>query len=130
RTSRWIEYSLTRSLGCDTLIDHHGNEQVGDAGRAHVAKRCQSLTIHSIEKHDATTDRVAFVHRLERLCRRGLLGTHHHFQIARLQLFHAAIEYDAAAVNEHDIGEHVLNLVDLMCRHDDGAIVIEVVIQQ
>src|SRR6266852_9065185 len=55
---------------------------------------------------------------------------HHHFQVSRLQLFHAAIEYDAAAVDEHDIGEDVLDLFYLMCRHDDGAAAIEVVVQQ
>src|SRR5207248_833341 len=114
-----------------TLIDHHhGNEQVGDAGRAHVAKRYQSLTIHPIEKHGAATDSLTLVHRLERPCRGGLLGTHRHFQITRLQLFHAAIQYDPSAVDEHDIREHVLDLFHLMCRYHDGAVAIEVVVQQ
>ena len=39
-------------------------------------------------------------------------------------------EYDAAAVDEHEIGEDVLDLFDLMCGHDDGAAAIEVVVQQ
>src|ERR1700691_4928541 len=55
---------------------------------------------------------------------------HGHFQIARLQLFHAAFEYDAAAVDEHEVGEDVLDLFHLMCRHYDGAAAIKVVVQQ
>src|SRR5882724_10509585 len=55
---------------------------------------------------------------------------HHHFQIARLYFFHAAIKYDAAAVDEHHIGEDVLDLFHLMCGHDDGAAAVEVVVQQ
>ena len=55
---------------------------------------------------------------------------HHHFQIARLEFFHAAAEYDAAAIDEHDIRENVMDLFHLMCRHDNGAAAIEVVVQQ
>ena len=40
------------------------------------------------------------------------------------------LEYDAAAVDEHDIGEDVLNLFHLMGGHHDGAAAIEVVVQQ
>src|SRR5580692_11224320 len=123
------------TLGYDTLIAHYGNEQVGDAGCAHVAKRSQLLTAnliqcHQIEQQNAATDRLAFVHRLECPCHRDLLGMHCHFQIARLQLFHAALEYDAAAVDEHEIGEDVLDLFHLMRRHYDGAVTIKVVVQQ
>ena len=55
---------------------------------------------------------------------------HHHFQIARLDLFHAAVEHDPAAVDEHHVGEHVLDLFDLVGRHHDRAVAIEVVVQQ
>src|SRR6185437_9960960 len=51
-------------------------------------------------------------------------------QKARLEFFHAAIEYDAAAINEHYVGQNVLNLFHLMGGHHDGAASIEVVIQQ
>src|SRR5882672_4013501 len=125
-----MEYSSGRSLCLAGLIAHHGNEQVGNAGRAHVAKRGELLTIDSIEQQDAATEHLALVHRLEPPCRGYLLGMHHHFQIARLQLFHAAIEYDAAAVDEHDIREDVLDLFHLMCGHHDSAAAIEVVVQQ
>ena len=55
---------------------------------------------------------------------------HHHFQVARLELLHAALEHDAAAVDEHEVGEDVLDLFDLVGRHHDGAAAIEVVVQQ
>ena len=116
-TSRSIEYSLTAPCAAAALIAHHRNEQVGDAGRAHVAKRGELLTIDTIEQQDAATEHLALVHRLQRPRRGSLLRMHHHFQIARLQLFHAAIEYDPPAIDEHDLGEHVLDLVHLVCRH-------------
>ena len=59
-----------------------------------------------------------------------MFGVHHHFAVARLEILHAAIEHDAAAVDEHQVGEDVLNLLDLVRRHDDGAPVIEIVVQQ
>src|SRR5713226_7723885 len=130
RTWRSIECSSSRSLCTAGLILHHGNEQVGDAGRAHVAKRGELLAIDTIEQQDAATEHLALVHRLERPCRGGLLGVHHHFHIARLHFFHAAVEYDTAAVDEHDIGEDVLDLFHLVCRYHDGAVAIEVVVQQ
>jgi hypothetical protein len=34
------------------------------------------------------------------------------------------------AVDEHQVGEDVLDLLNLMCRHHDGAAAIEVVVQQ
>src|ERR1700730_16060497 len=123
-----IECSLSRSLCLAGLIVHHRNEQVGNAGRTHVPKRGELLMIDSIEYHDAATLRLAFVHRLKRPRSCDLLGMHDHFQVARLQLFHAASENDAAAIDEHDIGEDVLNLFHLMCCHYDRAIAIEVVI--
>ena len=70
------------------------------------------------------------MNRLERPRCGELLGTHHHFDIARLELFHAALEHDAAAVDEDQIGEDVLDLFHLMGRHHDGAAAIEVVVQQ
>ena len=87
-------------------------------------------SIEPIEQQDAATEHLALVNRLERPRCGELLGIHHHFQIARLEFLHAAIEHDAAAVDEHDIGEDVLDLFDLMGRHHDGAAAIEVVVQQ
>src|SRR5204863_3698335 len=125
-----MEYSSSPSLGRAALIAEHVNKQVGDARRSHVAKRGELLAFDTIEQQDAAPEHLAFVNRLQRPCCGDLLGIHHYFQIARLEFFHAAIEYDAAAVNEHDIGQDVLNLFHLMGGHHDGAASIEVVVQQ
>src|SRR6267378_6317439 len=109
-----MEYSSSPSLGRAALIAEHRNKQVGDARRAHVAERGGLLAFDTIEQQDAAPEHLALVNRLQRPCRGDLLGMHHHFQIARLEFFHAAIEYDAAAVDEHDIGEDILNFFHLM----------------
>src|SRR5712664_2695155 len=125
-----MEYSSSPSLGRAALIAEHGNKQVGDAWRSHVAKRGELLAFDTIEQQDAPAEHLALVNRFQRPCCGDLLGIHHHFQIARLEFFHAAIEYDSTAVDEHDIGEDVLDLFNLMCGHDDGAAAIVVVVQQ
>src|SRR5580765_380130 len=115
-----MEYSSSPSLGHAALIAKHGNKQVGDARRSHVAKSGELLAFHTIEQQDAAPEHLALVNRLQRPRCGDLFGIHHHFQITRLEFFHAAIEYDAAAVNEHDIGQDVLNLFHLMGGHHDG----------
>src|SRR5690242_19066653 len=55
---------------------------------------------------------------------------HHHFQITRFNFFHAAIEHDAAASDEHQIRKHVLKFFHLMCGHDDGPAAVEVIVEQ
>jgi len=49
-------YSSSRSSCLAGLIPHVGNEQIGDAGRTHVAERGESLTIYTIEQQDAATN--------------------------------------------------------------------------
>jgi len=73
---------------------------------------------------------LALVTWLERPCCGDMRAMHRHFQIARLEVVHAAVEYDAPAVDEHEIGEDVLDVFNLMCSHDDGAPAIAVVVQQ
>src|SRR5437879_10382847 len=124
-----MEYSSSPSLGRAAFIAEHGNKQVGDARRSHVAKRGELLAFDTIEQQDAAPEHLAFVNRPERPCCAELFGMHHQFRIAQFEFFHAAIEYDAAAVNEHDIGQDVLNLFHLMGGHHDGAASIEVGIQ-
>src|SRR5881394_3053654 len=125
-----MDYSSSPSLGRAALIADHGNKQVGDARRSHVAKGGKLLAFDTIEQQDAAPEHLAFMNRLQHPRCGDLLGIHHYFQIARLEFFHTAIEYDAAAVNEHDIGQDVLNLFHLMGGHNDRAASIEVVIQQ
>src|SRR5205807_7447608 len=102
-----MEYSCSCSLCCACLIAHYGNEQVGDAGCAHFAKRGELVTIDSIEQQDAAPEPLALVNRLERPCCIDMLRMHHRLQIARLEFFHAAVEHDSATVDEHHIGEDV-----------------------
>jgi hypothetical protein len=99
-----------------SLIANHSDEQIGDAGRAHLAERGELLTIDSVVQQDAAIEHLTLVDRPERACSGDLFGTYHYFQVVRLHLFHAAIEYDAAAIKEHDIGEDVLDLFHLVCR--------------
>src|ERR1700676_2811965 len=125
-----MEYSSSRSLCLARLIPDHGNEQVGDARRAHVSQRGEMLSIDVIEQQDAPAEHLALVNRLEGAGCGDVFRTHHQFYIARLEFFHAAIEYDSTAVDEHEIGKDVLDLFHLMCGHQDGAAAIEVVVQQ
>src|SRR6202000_277708 len=109
------------------LFAHHSDEEVGDAGGTDIAKVGELLTIHTIEEQDAAAEDLALVNRLELPRRCGGLGIHHHFHIARFELFGAAAEYDATAIHEHDIGENVLNLVDLMCGDHVGPSALDVI---
>src|SRR5438874_4614280 len=103
------------SLSCSYLIclprrslvrrrAHNRDEQIGDAGCAHVAECSELSAIDIFEKHDAATEHLALVDRLERLRSGDMVRVHHHFHIARLEFFHAALESDAPAVDEHEIG--------------------------
>ena len=53
-----------------------------------------------------------------------------HFDIARGERFHAAVERDAALVNEHHIGQDVLDLFGMMGGDHDGAIPVVVIVDQ
>ena len=57
-----------------------------------------------------------------------MVRVHHHFHVARLEFLHAAFEHDAAVINEHEIGQDILDLFHLMRRHHDGAAAIEVIV--
>src|SRR5205823_12348472 len=123
-----IGYSLHRSLSPAGLAAHHSNEQVGNAGPAHLAQRDQLLPFDRIEQQDAAAENLALVHWLQRPRHDDLLRQHQHLAITRLQFLDTAAEHDTAAVDEHEIGEHVLDLCNLVRRHHDGAVAVEVVI--
>src|ERR1700687_3617253 len=118
---------LCSAIACQ--VPNHCNEQVGDGGCAHVAKRGELVAINTIEQQNAAPEYLALVKRFERTRCGDLIGMHRDFQKARLEFFHAAIKYDAAAIDEHDVGEDVLHLFDLVRGYDDGAMAIEVVVQ-
>src|SRR5438045_5251443 len=121
---------MSCSMCLARLIAHHGNEQIGNAGPAYLAKWRELLTIDTTEQQDAAPECLPLVNRLESPRSGDLFGLHHHFQIPQLKFVHAAAEYDAPAIDEHHISENVLDFVDLMSRHHDGAAAIEVVVQQ
>src|SRR6266436_10155689 len=54
-----MEYSSSPSLGRAALIAEHRNKQVGDARRAHVAKRGELLAFDTIEQQDAAPEHLA-----------------------------------------------------------------------
>src|SRR5271168_2511042 len=130
RTLHSTVYSSARSLCLAALLAHHSDEQIGDAWTADLTQPRKFLAIHTIEQQNASTEHLALVHRLERPRSGGLLRMHHHLQIAQLKIVHAALEHDAPAVHEYEIGEHVLDLFHLMRRHHDRTASIEVVVQQ
>src|SRR2546430_9043063 len=50
------DLSSSPSLGRAALIAEHGNKQVGDARRSHVAKRGELLAFDTIEQQDAAPE--------------------------------------------------------------------------
>src|SRR5229473_2602614 len=129
-SGRSLVRALCRCLWRTGLVVHYCNEQVGDCRCAQVAERGELVAINTIEQQNAAPEYLALVNRFERTRRSDLLGMNRDFQKARLEFFHAAIEYDAAAIDEHDVGEDVLHLFDLVRGYDDGALAIAVVVQQ
>src|ERR1700757_2687090 len=109
---------------------HHGDEQIGDARTAHLAKCFELIAINAIKQQNASTENRAFLHRFESTCGSEVFGIHHHFNIPRVEFFHAALEDDPATVDEHEVRQNVLDLFHLMRGHYDGAAAIEIVVKQ
>src|SRR5207237_1434880 len=90
---RWFRYSLGHSLCLAGVIaPDDGDEQIGDAGRAHLAEYSESLTLDVLEQQDAAAQPLPLLYRLERPRCRELVGIHPHFPVACLHFFHAAVE--------------------------------------
>src|SRR5579871_515280 len=68
--------------------------------------------------------------RLDRSCRSKTFGVYRDLYVTRLEILHAAIEHNAAAIDEHEISEDMLDVLHLMCRHENGAVAIKIVIQK
>ena len=73
---------------------------------------------------------VAIHDRLEGPRRDKTLRQHHYFEIARFELLHTGFEDNASAVDEHEIGQDVLHLFNLVCRDDNGSGAVEIVVQE
>ena len=57
-------------------------------------------------------------------------GRGHQLGKALAERFHGRIEHDLAVLDEDDVGEDVLDLLDLVRGDEDGAFLVEIVIQQ
>src|SRR6516225_5720461 len=111
------------------MVTHDGDEQIADAGGAHIAEHGKLCSIDAVEQQNVAAKKLALVNRLEGPGRRHLLRLYLHLRITRLDFFHAAVENDAPVVDKHEVREHVLNLLHLVRRHHNGAAAIEVVVQ-
>src|SRR4029077_16676373 len=107
---------------------HYGNKQIGNARAAHLAHRFELVAVNAIEQQHAAPENWPLVHRFEGACDGEVLGIHHHFEVTRVEFFHAALEHDPATVDEHQVRQNVLDLLDLMGCHDDRATAIEVIV--
>src|SRR5437667_673997 len=107
---------------------HHRNKHIGDARPANFAKRYELFAIDPIEQQNAAAEDRSLMNRIESAGGGELLRTDRDFHVARFEFFHAAFEHDPTTIDEHDVGQHVLNFFDLMCGHDDGAAAIELII--
>src|ERR1051325_10146469 len=84
-------------------VTHHCDEQVRDAWPADIAHRRELATIDAVEQHHAAAKHLALMNRLERSRTIDMIGMQHHFDIARIELFHAALEHDAPVIDEHEV---------------------------
>src|SRR4030095_6640450 len=124
-SARWL-WSVVRGLS----FGHHRHKHVGNARRAHLTERGELVAIDLIEQENAAAEHLSFRDRLERARTRDMIRMDHHFNVARFEFFHRALENDPAAIDEDEIGQDILDFLHLMRRHHDGAIVIEVIVQQ
>src|SRR6202022_3043944 len=92
--------SSSGSLCLNVLIVDDRDEQLGDAGLAHVAQFGKLLTIDVMEQQHAAAEHLALLDRLELPCRGDLFRSYGDFGIARLELLHAALEHDPGVVDE------------------------------
>src|SRR6185437_10992395 len=83
-----------------------------------------------VEEHDAAAEDGALAHGAERAGGVGVLGTNHEFGVAGGDGVHGGVEDDAAALDEDEVGEEVLDLFDLMGGDEDGAAAVEVLVEQ
>ena len=60
----------------------------------------------------------------------GLVFVNHHFDVLLLDFIHRGIQYHFAIIDENQMGQQILNLIDLVSRDDDRLVFVEVIIQQ
>src|SRR5262245_28146453 len=109
---------------------HHRDEQIGDTRTTHLAEHFELIAVNTIEQQHTAPENRTLVHRFKRACGGEVLRVHHHFEVTRVEFFHAALEYDPAAVDKHQIRQNILDLFHLMSCHDDRATPIEIIVKQ
>src|SRR5689334_20721204 len=62
-------------------LDHHGDEQIGDARAAYLAQRFELVPVNAIKQQYAATENRPFVHRFEGARGGKVLGIHHYFEV-------------------------------------------------
>src|SRR6516225_5048774 len=93
---------------------HDGNEEIGDARRAHIAEGVELPAVAILKQQNAAAEELALVDWVERPRGSQMLWARNEFRVAPFQFIHAAVQHDAAAVDEREIGEDMLHLLDLM----------------
>src|SRR6266853_4726191 len=88
------------------VIRHHGDKEIGDARAPHLAQRLELVTVNVIKQQNAPAEHRTFMYWLESACSGEALGIHQHFDVTRVELFHAALQHDATAIDEHQIGQN------------------------
>jgi hypothetical protein len=84
----------------------------------------------AVEEEDGASEDLAFLNGFEGTGGVELCGVGHELEVAGVEVFHAATEDEVAAVDEEEVGEDVLDLVDLVGGDEDSALVVEVVVEQ
>src|SRR6185436_17291897 len=87
----------------ELLFAHDRDEDVGNARASRFTEGCDLLAIRIFEEEHAAAKNRALINRLERARRVESLRVHHHFQVARLEILHAALQHDPPTVDEHQI---------------------------
>ena len=111
-------------------VADEGYEDVGDGGGAEVAEGCELFAGDAVVEEDAAAEGLSLLNWLERAGGGELAGVHDELEVAGVEVFHAAAEDQVAAIDEEEVGEDVLDLIDLVGGDEDGAVVIEVVVEQ
>ena len=109
---------------------HHGDEQVGDRGRAGFTERREFVLLAPVVEHGHAAEDFAFVEGLERARRVDVAGGGHELRETLAEGVHRRVQRDLAVLDEDDVGEDVFDLLDLVRGHEDGALLVEVVVQQ
>ncbi len=109
---------------------HRGDEQIGNAGFVQLAELGELSSIDTVEQKNRFAEDLAFVERLECARRIGPVGCDHHFCITFADFIHACIENQFAVLDEDQVGEDMLDFLDLMRGHEDGLLFVEIVVEQ